>query len=84
VTCRRLAVPLVVALAVLVAGCGPADGVVRDKRERPGTLGVTVRELCIGESRQTCTWSPVGGKTSKTWYRRCDIGERYPDCRKSG
>jgi predicted small secreted protein len=70
-----------VAGALMLAGCDDVSGVVRDKREVPDTAGLTVRELCLGDNVATCTWHRLRGANAYGWYRRCDVGERYPDCR---
>lgn len=83
---RRVGMFAVSALTILVllVGCNPfPSGIVQDKRESAGALGLTVFEVCLGESKQTCTWHQVTGKFRGRAYDRCEIGERYPDCRTS-
>lgn len=70
------------AVLLALAGCGTSvSGTVQDKRESRNGMGLLVRELCIGDSRESCAWHVLRGKYAAGWYGRCDIGERYPDCR---
>lgn len=79
-TARCVASSLLFAVLVLAA-CSHTEGVVQDKREHRNGLGIVIRELCLGESKTTCAWHQLRGTPSLGWYRRCDIGELYPDCR---
>lgn len=67
--------------ALSLVACGGSDitGTVQDKRQSAHSIAPK-RELCIGDSKTSCTWQPLTGKYASGWYGRCDIGEYYPDC----
>jgi hypothetical protein len=78
---RMLTLIFGTAVLLALAGCGPkVSGDVQDKRQERNGI-VMVRELCLGDSKTDCTWHHLRGKYAYGWYRRCDVGERYPDCR---
>lgn len=79
---RRACVAAVTLAFVLVTASGCASGTVQAKRrvktEIPKVYGY---ELCLGKSKSDCTWTRLTQKYGKVEYDRCDVGEKFPDCR---
>jgi hypothetical protein len=80
---RTRLVTALAAVVLLLTACEPdVSGTVQDKRTSPGKLGATIRELCIGNTKDSCTWHRLHGKYARARFNRCDVGEQYPACRR--
>jgi hypothetical protein len=74
---KRLGPVVVVATVTVITLSGCTEGTVWGKRSSRDRFGMVTRELCIGDSRETCTWIH---QRKPAWYTHCDVGEQYPRC----